>query len=843
MWLFGRRKPAKRKGRSSTVADGDRPGAASVLAFANNDVLRSSPIRRNSRRRRKSAPSNASTRDPEPDLSTRLPIYAANARFADGQLRDAALMTNELANSRRMAQSPHLRSVSQHQGNPFSFPSNAHSGLSTVRERGRLQRPQSLRKPVDESALPRRKSTKKQKREQDHQREAEIKTMNLPPLPQKRPAGNSWGMLRRDSKKVKGPPHHRSERPSDDSFPMDDSMHSSISANSDHRAFRVSALDMFSPRPTLRCSVRTQQYYSGTDTSPTSNKSKNDSHMSKRRKSISREGYNNKRTSRIDDLADTLDAGALREILERDKRRRDKKMLADEDRLRRRLERRAEKQRAAEAGRSPSTPPMKAREPVGLGIQKEAASPIGNAAPSTPVKPQVQTSSPAQKVEENTRLPTPIESPVEEPVVSDAQHAIRYSRGSVSGPSHARIPSNVSHLPELLSKRMAEESPTTIEHAYDPTTSGSLHAVDSIDTITTKKGTERRRSSEGRRMSYFASFFRRGKRSSQAEGRTTPSEVSFSNTSRESMSRQPLPAHLVATAPTAPIQFKRAAGAPRRTMSKFREDLPEFPLSPPDSRLNSPEKTTGSAYARIRQTRQTAKLPLESASSSSEARTDSPVSPGLPKTGLMSQSLASVDSEGSWLSGKPIKRASNRSHIRSSVGSSPVVKRPEAFNASYEELGIPDDEYFNRLTPRPDPHRRSANSADVLPEEESNAAQEGAESDDEQEPSTTAGAPEEEEFVQSSIGRKPTVIYRQNRVKSTEGLLSFFQDDSTDAAPGAERAENDSPTSEGEPMVFERAKSVDLGKHHVRQLSAGSARLLSIGKRTSATSQNKSQQV
>ncbi len=30
---------------------------------------------------------------------------------------------------------------------------------------------------------------------------------------------------------------------------------------------------------------------------------------------------------------------------------------------------------------------------------------------------------------------------------------------------------------------------------------------------------------------------------------------------------------------------------PQRTMSKFREDLPELPLSPPDSRVQSPETT------------------------------------------------------------------------------------------------------------------------------------------------------------------------------------------------------------------------------------------------------------
>lgn len=356
-------------------------------------------------------------------------------------------------------------------------------------------------------------------------------------------------------------------------------------------------------------------------------------------------------------------------------------------------------------------------------------------------------------------------------------------------------------------------------------------------------------------MSAFASFFRR-KRSSQPGdvGRTTPSEVSFSNTSRESMSRQPLPAHLVA-APTQPIQIKRATGAPHRTMSKFREDLPEFPLSPPDSRMHSPETTTTSAIAARRQSQPPPNLHVHS---NSPQRTDSPVSPGVPTAGVMSQSLASVDSEGSWLSGKPIQRRSNKSHIRSSVGSS-TLKRNDEFNASYEELGIPDDEYFRRLTPGLDDRRRSVNSADMLARKASSTAMVpndmGAESDEEDTTVTQRPSQEEENLVKDVIGRKPTIVYRQTRHKSTEGLLSFYTDNtnSTDGPwPGESSAIVDditpepetptspeSPASDSEPMQLQRAKSVDLGKHHVRQLSAGSARLLNIQKRASTSSHSR----
>jgi hypothetical protein len=687
------------------------------------------------------------------------------------------------------------------------------------------------------------------------------------PLPQKRPAGKSGDMLRRDSKKVKGSVNRRFERPeSNVSLPPEESVHSSMSGSSDHRAFRVSALDMFSPRPTVRCSVGSQYYTSGPDSSPLSSKSR--SNTQRGRQPGSREGpqdwkeIRDKRSSRIDDLADELDTGALREIMDRDKRRREKKRKADDDRLRRRLERRAEKQRAAEAAPltpgTPTVPRKDAQGTIGLGIEKDADVPthmlMEDVQPSTPQRrPPPLTA----QIEEISQLPTPLESPTEEPVISSAQ-AVHYSRGSVSA-THTRGPSNVSQMPELLSERLAQEIPiASIEHAHDATASSSLHAVETTDTAaTSKKGADRRRSSEGRRMAAFAAFFRRGKRRSQEQGRTTPSEVSFSNTSRESMSRQPLPVHLVAPPlpppppplPTAPITIKRPSSVPRRTRSKFREDLPEF--TPPDSRVQSPEIIHNSAIAARRRSQPPAGLRIES-DNAGIARTDSPVSPGVPNAGLMSQSLASVDSEGSWLSGKPAKRSSNKSYLRSSVGSYTALRTQEPFSASYEELGIPDDEYFRRLTPQPDEHRPSLLSRELSRKPSSMAMSplmdpvNAVDSDNEEAaPTRSRTSQEDEELMHSSIGRHPTVIHHQARVKSREGLLSFYHEEKhspedNSIRESAEIVEADSPTSDSEPVpLVQRARSVDLGKHHFRHLSAGSAKLLDIQKRASASSQNK----
>ncbi|KAF1965265.1 hypothetical protein BU23DRAFT_574987 [Bimuria novae-zelandiae CBS 107.79] len=873
MWPFGRRggKATRLKdGGPAVVADRKRPVASSMSAaraqeFASRDVLRSSPTRRqstrNNRRRRRSSRSM-------PDLEKDSP-NDKGVEARQGLPRPSADDDiTALPNQRRLEQSPHLRPISQQQGSiPYNFSSrevDSQLSLPTARERGRLQRPQSLRKPMYEaSGLVRRLSSKKQKREHDHLREEEIRAMSMP-LPQKRPAGRSGDMLRRESKKVKGSLNRRFERPeSNVSLPPEDSIHSSMSGSSDPLAFRVSALDMFSPRPTVRCSVSSQQYSGGPDSSPLSNKTR--ANTKRGRPPTSRDGQKDfdekraKRSSRIDDLADELDTGALREILERDNRRREKKRKAEDERLRRRLERRVEKQRAAAeaAPLTPSTPTTPRKDVqgiIGLGIEKPADVPthvpMEDVRPSTPQRRPAPLAPLSPPMEVNSQLPTPLESPMEEPVISNAQ-AVRYSRGSVSA-THTRGPSNVSQMPELLSERLGQDTPMeSVEYTHDPTASGSLHAVETTDTVgTSKKASSRRRSSEGRRMAAFASFFRRGKRRSQEQGRTTPSEISFSNTSRESMSRQPLPAHLVAPPPppSAPIAIKRPSSVPRRTRSKFREDLPEF--TPPDSRVQSPEIIHNSAIAARRRSEAPAGLRIEF-DNSGAARTDSPVSATVPHVGVMSQSLASVDSEGSWLSGKPVKRSSNKSQLRLSLGSSTAPKTHELFNASYEELGIPDDEYFKRLTSQPDENPSSLLSTGLQNKASSTAMSPLATpgiADDYDDggapPAMAKASDEEEELVHSSIGRQPTVIHRQARVISREGLLSFYNEDKPspeNPRESAEIVEGESPTSDNEP-VAQRAKSVDLGKHHFRHLSAGSAKLLDIQKRASSSQSKLTQQ-
>ncbi|CBX93672.1 hypothetical protein IAQ61_003565 [Plenodomus lingam] len=858
-WLFGRR-----SGKAAKLKEGRPAAAAQEQATAParaTESLRRRPSQRSARRRRGSSRSTASMQITETALSAANPFATVSDAHPPPHPRPGTSVENitALPEQRRLEHSPHLRPILQEHGG-IPYPPNAHHSHASLpppppaRTRGKLQRPQSLRRdPPTDSALVRRISSRRRK-DHDPVREEQIRAMSIP-MPQKRPAGHSGAMQRRDSKKVKGGPNQRFDRPSSHvSLPFEDSIHSSMSGISETRAFRVSTLDMFSPRPTIRYSLGSQ-YHAAGRSSPNTGGEKNDSRR-ERRPLSSREDVQTKRSSRIDDLADTLDAGALREIMERDKRRREKKLKADHERLRRRLERRAEKQRAAEVGGTPGTPRKEAIGAVGLGIEEDLSTPMDDVRPSTPPQQPrwLETLPVTPRSPGNNQLPTPLESPVDEPVVSDAR-AVRYSRGSVSAQVHARGPSNVSELPDLISDRPAHEDPfASAEQIHDPTRSGSLHPVETADTnLISQGGSSRRRSSEGKRMGVFASLFRRGKRGSQDRGRITPSEVSFSNTSRESMSRQPLPAHLVGTMPgTPPITIRRPSSVPRRTMSKFREDLPEFPLSPPDSRVQSPEVSSVGPLAARRSHQAPSDLRVQSVSSQSGLRSDSPVSPGLPVGNAMSQSLASVDSEGSWLSGRPLKRASNKSQVHSSMTSS-GLQRNDDFNGSYEELGMADDEYFKKLSPVSDEHSRYAHSNDILGRKASStlmALDVAAESEEETEPAAVVAEDEDEEeeeakiasetaeVVKSSIGRQPTIVHRQARVKSAEGLLSMFADAPTpsqdpfrdDGANGAAESP-DSPASDGEPMLLQRAKSIDLGRQHVRHLSAGSARLLDIQKR------------
>jgi hypothetical protein len=222
----------------------------------------------------------------------------------------------------------------------------------------------------------------------------------------------------------------------------------------------------------------------------------------------------------------------------------------------------------------------------------------------------------------------------------------------------------------------------------------------------------------------------------------------------------------------------------------------------------------------------------------------------------MSRSLASVDSEGSWLSGKPINKLSSKARKYRSGGSLSGTRQPEDFSASNEELRLHHD-----LTPQPGEVRRAsgpaalalghkASSKPIAPDEEDAGV------DTDEELRITQPRHDDDDVhtvVHNGAGRQPTVVHRDMRVRSSEGLLKQYNESTAETAyntppvsPGkGEHATNEddddgdgeSPSDEvgtPETISVRRASSVNVGAGgHARRISAGSAKLLDIPKRAS----------
>lgn len=684
--------------------------------------------------------------------------------------------------------------------------------------------------------MPRRKSSKRRK--EDNDREAEIKAMSA--FMPKRPATFDHLVgrpMKRDSQRMKDGLNRNFTNPSSDiSVPTAESMASSMTSKSDkHASYKLKGL--FSPHPTLRYAgnPRYASVPSGIHSADTTARRR-----TLAEKPISKETM--KANKRVDDLADDLTAGDIRELMERDKKRKEKKQLADQIKMESRLARRAEKQRVAEleAARNGTPPPRNldrgvvGRELAGLGIVGMAesikrkvsnASSIGKGKrPSSPV-PSDPFRDPVSRPVFNRAisLATDGGSVTNEelaPIVATAQVA-RLSRASMSQPGspalnreHARKTSRASDMMDVDE----HIPPVPILDNPETSTSGTAEA-------------------SARQPQSWRSFF---KRRSTNKRSSMPS--SFSNTSRESALANPRPSQ------TYEIQ-RSTSNLPKRTMSRFREDLPELPLSPPDSRVQSPEADelppihTGFPKALIGEDtgprrHDTPTSGYRSQDAQSRLRTETPTSgdrsaemPSPEPVAITSQSMASIDSEGSWLSGRPragSKRASLPPHpLRASASS--LENRYKSLSDSHEELGIAEDEYFSRLTPGPDEmfekskHRMSGNPMASSDEEDESVA-------DPTSPNTKWGA----------VAKQPTVVRRDQRVKSREGLLTEFNkdaygedDDDALRTPISPIGDNDSIIDSPDKGI-QRAISVSVPKGHARQVSAGSAKLLVVKPRGSS---------
>ncbi|KAK4169984.1 hypothetical protein QBC43DRAFT_39908 [Cladorrhinum sp. PSN259] len=673
-----------------------------------------------------------------------------------------------------------------------------------------LMRVPTLHNKRNRDDLSRKKSSKRRKH--DHQREAEIKAMSaFVPV---RPAAEDWTAgrpMKRESKRVKtglgfgfkGSDWEKHNRSSDISLPVPESIDSAFSSDSDFMSFKVSAFEALAPRPTLRCTTRTAAEAA---------LFRRPSQRERKSPSVPIPEETLKAHKRIANLADDLSASDLRELMERDQRRRERKRQREQEKIQQKLARRAEKQKAIDAvareqGRE--SPPnlergVLGRESVGVGVDPVSV---------------VVTSSRIRNSEEDVQQNGEAAEPVE---ADSPPHPLQTFHRVDSVPLQTPQPTTEpkQQAGSILSSPRSRSSFLRVKARRSKSPRDSITRTEQSESL--RKGSE---SSSSRGPLSWASFFRWGVRNK----RSSDGPSSFSNTSRDSMQTTPLaptpPAHLVPR--------RISSGVPKRTMSRFREDLPDFPMSPPDSRIQSPEVDLIPPIIETSPDAPSSKGDNEAAAPPSPGNgPDSPVydhqaleamrdTPSTfshpdeqgPSPEPQNISLASIDSEGSWFAGKAAKKRKTSGVVRRLTPESDNERIDEADNDNY--MSIADDDYLSRLTPSqagPSWNRRSNG-----------------------EPRASSDW-EEEAHWGTVRGQQPTVVHAHgvDRMKSREGLLNTYGDQGEQKPAEQEAGES---TDGGSPIDavagIQRATSVNLGRGHAHRVSAGSVRLLSISPRSS----------
>ncbi|KAI5463489.1 hypothetical protein BGZ63DRAFT_353097 [Mariannaea sp. PMI_226] len=665
---------------------------------------------------------------------------------------------------------------------------------------------------------PNNKSSKQRKdRKERREREAQIKAMvDFEPV---RPAAEQWTSgrpMKKDTQKGGNTPfgRHRSTRNSDVSLPSPGSLHSSLSSDSELGAFTVSPLDALAPRPTLR-------YTRGPRWSPPPPPAASLQTSTQRRKLVVKEPIPEETMrahKRIDSLADDLDASDLRELMERDQRRREKKKQKERARMERRLAKRAEEQRAEELeARNTGTPPpenlergVMGRELVGLGIEpastvvtseRKSAERRSADRKSTERKSTERKSIEQKSVEQRSTEQKPVQEPPS-PMDIDTPRDDSF----ITRPSEDHPPSQHSGRLAGILRSVRSRSRSTLHSERDKMVSPP---PDTIHEEPTRKNSHDSGSSTKGTHFNLRSLFRFG--SKRQRDLVEEEQSSFSNTSREEMQAVAAAVRAKAQAQAQalarlegddyPIYLARKNSVPKRTRSRFREDLPELPISPPASRVQSPEpEPPVPALPQLK----TKELDLAPGRSSAEGvrRTPSSVeraciSPS--PEAQMSVSLASIDSEGSWLSGnKEARRVAMRNSLRRANRLKQGVSDTPTTSTGEELM---EDEYLSKLAaPRTSSKRETS---DTFPSSEDDL-----------------------DMKWGAVGTQPQMVNRMT-MRSQEGLLDIDSEN-----------DSDSPTSPVSPSSdiadVQRARSVHLGKGHVRNFSAGSAKLLDISPRLSA---------
>ncbi|KAL2853271.1 hypothetical protein BJY01DRAFT_78703 [Aspergillus pseudoustus] len=625
-----------------------------------------------------------------------------------------------------------------------------------------LARKPSLRKPQRNESPARLKKRLSKRKAYEIAREREIRLMASMPIdiPRRSTTPAHGDPMQLDGRQTNSALSRRLDRHrSDISLSIQESPHSSVSDFSETYTFKINGFAAWTPRPIIR-------YVEAPRTSYSRNNQRTPEPAERGTKSPTLETSeeNLRSKQRIDELADDLDAGALRELMERDRRRRERKEMEDHEKLVRKLQRNAKKVPKPVA--APDSP-VQVRQDEHENPPKPQRG-----------RPDPQTHSESQPTAQETEAFLS-----GEPKGSWLQDTSRGpDREGRETPESVHVVGNIddSSIRELKSGQRLSFGPfqdmAMSRSTLSPSLSPSRHGLssqgssqfyrmnrESASDISRNVDSERRLSdASGGRVSTITSIFRRGSSRLKRSYRErfpdrSPPLNNVSNESFFKVNTQPQ-----APAPYVPPKVLLGPSSFKRSQSKFTEHFGDEPLSPSDSRLQSPDIREDEAMVedQVPDLNSGSYYPIPSACKN---RHDSLT--GDPEDDLenlpLSQSLASIDSEGSWMSGQFLRRISQK----------PSNSARQSLNSSRNKT----DDGLDKLS------KTDENSSDpqslvfgALPGEAGGETSTPA--DDQAGDHVTPHQPGPlEETWHDNIGKRPVLVNPTVRPKSTQGLLNNIQ--------------------------------------------------------------------
>ncbi|KAJ5713406.1 uncharacterized protein N7483_010587 [Penicillium malachiteum] len=675
---------------------------------------------------------------PEPTLG-RKPSRRASKRQQNSRLSRNGDATDSTGPARSSSQRQRPMSLIDHRSSQMSS-DRADDGPPRP-----LSRTESLMRSKNQNGPNKLRRRLSKRKAHEIMREREIRMLCSTPIDIPRPTGHpDYNMMDHRRRKPNG---RRIERyQSDVSLSFRDSAASSFSDLTDPYTFKVNAFAALTPRPVVRY-VEAPRAPTARSNQPVSGRSDKDRLHAL--PTSEEDLYHSKR--RMNELADSLDASTLRELMERDRRRREKKQIEDQEKLRRKLQARADAQQAEEE--------RAAQEAVAAA--RESAAAEAAAVEHEELEPTVEDNMEDVIMEEEEREE---QEEQEEPKESDAlgTESLDESARVVGNIDDSSIRDSIRDVPKLatrpsfapshdmgMSRTTLSPSHSSVRHGFNSPSHSQTFGMGSNSDLSERRLSD----ASGRRGNAISSLFRRGSSRLKRRYRERFQESSpeVSNASHESFYRIQTQS---SPPPTSSIISPRTflpTGTVMRSQSKFTEHFGDEPMSPPDSRLQSPdipEEVTESSLENNEGTFLRGPTPSASVDiinprrrhHQSWAESVDADSENVP----LSQSLASIDSEGSWMSGQFFRRMNQ-------PPGSPV--RP-----NISSIGPPNLDGAADIDERISIDSRGASSNVMREPELDNDL-------------TTSDAGKPAEMWHSEVGRRPVVVNPISRPKSTQGAL------------------------------------------------------------------------